>query len=43
MNNPRRALARFFATGATKGINAQPAANPRRVLTVLNAAEGPET
>ena len=33
---------RFFATGATSGINIQHAAKLRRLLTALNAATGPE-
>jgi proteic killer suppression protein len=37
-----KGLERFFATGATKGINAQHSAKLRRLLTALNAAEGRE-
>jgi proteic killer suppression protein len=37
-----KALERFFATGSTKGINAQHAAKLRRLLSALHTAEGPE-
>ena len=37
-----KGLEHFFATGTTKGINAQHAAKLRRLLTALHMAEGPE-
>ena len=37
-----KGLARFFATGDTRGISAQQAAKLRRLLAVLNTAAGPQ-
>lgn len=37
-----KGLEQFFATGSTRGINAQHAARLRRILAVLHTAEGPE-
>ena len=37
-----KGLARFFATGSTRGIDARHAAKLRRMLFALDAAEGPE-
>jgi toxin HigB-1 len=37
-----KGLEQFFATGATKGFNAQHVAKLRRLLTALHTAEGPE-
>ena len=37
-----KGLEQFFATGTTRGINAQHAAKLRRLLTTLHAARGSE-
>lgn len=36
-----KGLERFFHSGDTSGINAQPAARVRRLLTTLNVSTGP--
>jgi proteic killer suppression protein len=36
-----KGLERYFATGTTKGIDAQHAAKLRRLLAALHTAEGP--
>lgn len=37
-----KGLEQYFATGTTRGINAQHAAKLRRLLTALHTAEGPQ-
>ena len=38
-----KGLEQFFASGSRRGINSQHAPRIRRILTVLNTAESPET